>query len=53
MTPGTTCTASSEFDETYKCSNAKDGIVDIGSGNPWAAGTESLGEWILVNRHYS
>ncbi|KAK2140423.1 hypothetical protein LSH36_1357g00015 [Paralvinella palmiformis] len=44
----TTCTASSQYLDQYKCSNALDGSVEPVEGNDWAAKTYNVGEWIMV-----
>ena len=47
----TTCTASSQYLNKFKCSSALDGSVEPGEGHEWAATRGHVGEWIMVKQY--
>jgi len=46
---GTTCEASSEHSDQFKCENALDGKLSGGGYFEWATNEELIGAWIKVS----
>lgn len=53
MFPATSCTASSEADKSFKCSNAYDGIMEPGRGQEEASQIREIGGCIRVYKEFT
>ncbi|KAK2150610.1 hypothetical protein LSH36_399g07040, partial [Paralvinella palmiformis] len=49
LAPGTSCSASSVYLASYRCSNVYDGIVKPTGYNEWSAESRGGTEWIRIN----